>query len=136
MIQPCIAEYENNGKENMLRIDIHSSKWMAALHCAGRLTYGVEIETLRTMVQSRTEATIHVHLSGVDSIDAAGLGLLVELHEWAASTRRTLTFMDLSEAVWRMVILTKLCATLDIASSDWNSRPGEDEANEQSELIA
>jgi len=102
----------------MMRIDIQSSNHVVTLFCSGRLVYGVEAEMLRTMVQSRPEATIQINLSGVNAIDASGLGLLVELHSWAAATRRTLTLMDLSESVWRMVILTKLCAALDISYSD------------------
>lgn len=102
----------------MLRIDIQSSNRVSTLYCSGRLVYGVEVEMLRTMAQSRPEKDIRIDLSGVEGIDASGLGLLVELQNWAAETRRTLTFVDLSEQVWRLVILTKLCASLDISYSD------------------
>ena len=90
----------------MLRIDIQTSNHVATLYCAGRLAYGVEVEMLRTMVQSRPEANVFIDLWAVHSIDAAGLGLLVELQNWAARMQRTLTLLDLSEHVWRLVILT------------------------------
>jgi anti-anti-sigma factor len=102
----------------MLRIDIQSSDRLATLYCAGRLIYGVEVEMLRNMVQSRPETDLRIDLSGVHGIDAAGVGLLVELQNWAAKTERTLTFVDLSEEVWRMLILTKLCASLEVSYSD------------------
>ena len=102
----------------MLRIDIQSSSRVATLYCSGRLIYGVEVEMLRTMVQSRPEKDVRIDMSGVSGIDASGLGLLVELQNWATDTQRTLTLIDLSEQVWRLVILTKLCAALEISSSD------------------
>jgi anti-anti-sigma factor len=105
----------------MLRIDIESSKYLATLYCAGRIVYGVEVEMLRNMVQARTEKYVEINLSAVTSIDAAGLGLLVELQNWAAKTQITVAFLDLSEDVWRLVILTNLCASLEISYSDLES---------------
>lgn len=102
----------------MLRIEIQSWNGVAKLHCSGRLVFGVETEMLRTMVQSRPEACVRINLAQVDTIDAAGLGLLVELQTWARETRRSLLLLDLSEPVWALVILTKLCGSLDIFYSD------------------
>jgi DNA-binding Xre family transcriptional regulator len=62
--------------------------------------------------------------------------LLVELQNWAAKTQRNLTLLDLSENVWRLVILTKLCGSLEISYSDLATRnPAPDECGRQ-ELIA
>jgi anti-anti-sigma factor len=102
----------------MLRIDIQSANSIATLICTGRLVLGVEIETLRTMVQSRKEGEIRVDLSAVDKIDATGLGLLVELQSWAHEMRRKLTFTNLSDDVWRLVIITKLYDSLEISDAD------------------
>ncbi len=98
----------------MLHIDTYSLSTVTTLSCSGSLIFGMEVETLRSMVQSRREEHIRINLSGIDRIDASGLGLLVELQVWAREERRrTVTFVDLSEPVWRMVILTKLYAALD-----------------------
>ena len=102
----------------MLRIDIQSRNDVATLRCSGRLVFGVETEMLRTMVQARPEACVRINLAQVDTIDASGLGLLVELKNWANDTRRTLTLFDLSEQVWTLIVLTKLCAQLEISYSD------------------
>jgi len=102
----------------MLQIDIQSWNGLATLRCSGRIVLGVEAEMLRTMVQSRPESSVRINLAQVENIDAAGLGLLVELQNWARITRRSLTLLDLSEPVWRLVILTKLCAWLEISYSD------------------
>jgi ABC-type transporter Mla MlaB component len=102
----------------MLRIDIESSSTSKTLRCAGRLVYGIETEMLRGMAHSRQEENLRIDLSGVERIDASGLGLLVELQVWARETRRNLTLIDLSAQVWRYVILTKLYLTLEISYSD------------------
>lgn len=99
----------------MLRIDIQSSHNVATLVCAGRLTFGVEVETLRTMAQTRREEELRLDLTGVHRIDASGLGLLVELQAWAHEKRRRLVFLELSEEVWRLVIITKLYDALEIS---------------------
>ena len=102
----------------MLRIDIESGNTVATLSCSGSLLYGVGTEMLRTMTQSRPEEHLRIDLSHVGQIDAAGLGLLVELQNWAEEHRCTLTLVDLSEPVWRMIILTKLYTSLEISYSD------------------
>jgi anti-anti-sigma factor len=102
----------------MLRIDMQSANSIATLICSGRLVLGVETETLRTMVQSRKEKHICVDLSAIDKIDASGLGLLVELQGWAHEAGYTLTFTNLSEDVWRLVIITKLYDSLEISDAD------------------
>ena len=120
----------------MLRIDIQSWDDVATLRCAGRLVFGVETEMLRTMVQSRPEAGVRINLSQVEQIDASGLGLLVELQNWAESTRRSYTLLDLTEQVWRLVIFTKLCAVLNISCSDDPDIFGKSEECGQRELVA
>jgi anti-anti-sigma regulatory factor len=120
----------------MLRIDIQSSNRVATLYCAGRLVFGVEVEMLRNLLKSRTEDNLRIGLSEVTGIDAAGLGLLVELQNWAAGTQRTLTLLDLSENVWRMVILTKLCASLEISYSDLIALDAHSDECDRRQLIA
>jgi anti-sigma B factor antagonist len=102
----------------MLRIDIQSLNGVATLYCSGRVVFGVEVEMLRTMAMARLEPRVRIDLSRVEGIDASGLGLLVELHDWARTARRSLTLLDPSEHVWRLVILTKLYDSLKISYSD------------------
>ena len=126
----------NDGTDEMLRIDIRALNPVVTLYCSGSLILGLESETLRSMVQNRQEETIRVDLSAMDRIDASGLGLLVELQIWARESRRELTFVDLSEAVWRMVILTKLYSALDISYSGVPSLVGEQDKCDRSAMIA
>lgn len=108
----------NDGIEPMLRIDMQSANSVATLICTGRLVLGVETETLRSMVLSRKERDIRVDLSAVEKIDASGLGLLVELQAWAQAELRSLIFANLSEDVWRLVIITRLYDSLEISDAD------------------
>lgn len=136
LLAPLGWSTTKNETKEMLGIDIQSSNEVATLVCAGRLVFGVEVEMLRTMVHARPETNLHIDLSEVTRIDAAGLGLLVELQNWAAKTQRNLTLLDLSENVWRLVILTKLCGSLEISYSDLETlNPALDECGRQ-ELIA
>jgi anti-anti-sigma factor len=120
----------------MLRIEIQSINTMATLYCSGRLIYAVETEMLRTMTQSRPEENLRIDLSRVEKIDASGLGLLVELQNWADENRRTLTLVDLSEHVWRLIILTKLYASREISYSDVPALSNENDGYGEREMIA
>jgi anti-anti-sigma regulatory factor len=102
----------------MLRIDTQTLNTVATFYCSGSLVWGVETETLRLMTHTRHEQYIRIDLSHVHKIDASGLGLLVELQAWACENHRRLTFVELSDEIWRLVIITKLFAALDISYAD------------------
>jgi len=133
---PMALSGRKNEIKEMLLIDIQSSNRVATFYCAGRLVYGLEVEMLRNLLKARTEHDIRIDLSEVIGIDAAGLGLLVELQNWAAQTRRTLTLLYLYENVWRMVILTKLCASLEISYADLLALDPEEDECDRPQLIA
>jgi len=92
----------------MLRINIQNEGEVAILQCTGRIIFGLEAETLRSIAKSRTERSIRIDLSKVETIDATGLGLLVELQHWAGKDHRNLTFVNPTQFVWRLVALTRL----------------------------
>jgi anti-anti-sigma factor len=120
----------------MLRIEIQSLNGVATLYCSGRVVLGVEVEMLRTMVMSRPETRVRVDLAGVEKIDASGLGLLAELQVWASDTRRSLTLLDPSEPVWRLIIVTKLYSVLKVSYSDVVGTCGKGDDFRQREMIA
>lgn len=99
----------------MLRIDIQRNSRTATLRCRGRIVYGMESETLRSVTQSRTERVLEIDLGGIETVDAAGLGLLVELQHWANLGNRILYFTNASEFVSRLVAVTHLYSVLVIA---------------------
>ena len=98
----------------MLRVEIRSLPPVVKLYCAGRIVLGVEAETLRCMAASRPERNLVVDLQQVQGIDAAGLGLLVELHCRALKNSGDLTIANPSPCVRRLMALTNLQSVLQL----------------------
>ncbi len=98
----------------MLRVDVQTSPGTVQLLCSGRIVLGVESETLRCLAIGRAEPRLILDLRHVDAIDAAGLGLLAELHCWARQRNKLLTIADPSRRVQRLLVLTNLLAALHI----------------------
>jgi len=96
----------------MLRVEIRSVPPVVRLYCAGRIVLGVEAETLRCMAASRPERNLVVDLQQVQAIDAAGLGLLVELHCHALHNAGDLTITNPPPRVRRLMALTNLESVL------------------------
>ncbi len=110
----------------MLRVEIESLPPAVTLVCSGRLVLGVEAETLRCMATARPECNVSLELSRVHSIDAAGLGLLVELHHWMRQRAASLTIANPSPAASRLLALTSLDRVLHITGSDSVGRQSEE----------
>ena len=102
----------------MLRIDIHAMHPNVTLRCSGRIVLGLEVETLRCMATSRTENCLALDLSGIGALDAAGLGLLVELQCWAKHRQKTLRIVRPSACVRRLIALANLQSVLQIAGPE------------------
>ena len=101
----------------MLRVDIHSAPPVVQLLCSGRLVLGVEAETLRCMATSRPERQLVIDLQRVHAIDAAGLGLLVELYCWARERSHSLVVANPSSRVQQLITLTNLKSVLQLAAT-------------------
>jgi len=99
----------------MLRIDIHAVHPNVTLRCSGRIVLGLEAETLRCMATSRTENCLALDLSGVRTLDAARLGLLVELQCWAKHRKKALRIVEPSACVRKLIALTNLQSVLQVA---------------------
>ena len=112
---------QETGRILMLRINIQRNSRTATLNCRGRIVFGMETETLRSLVQSRTERVLEIDLAGIETIDASGLGLLIELQHWATAGNRILYFTNASDFVSRLVVLTHLYNVLVIAPGSGRS---------------
>jgi len=102
----------------MLRVDVQSAPPTVTLFCSGRIVLGVESETLRCVVMSRPERELLLEMSRVRGMDAAGLGLLVELHQWAHSRAARLVIANLSDRSRELIRLTNLDQVLYLASAE------------------
>ena len=120
----------------MLRIEIQSAPPVVRLLCSGRIVLGVEAETLRCMAASRPERRVVVDLQRVCAMDAAGLGLLVELHCLARERASVLTVVNPSPCVRRLMALTNLESILQIAGPGTRNVAGNDNDDGEGERRA
>ena len=102
----------------MLKVDIQSAPPVVTLVCSGRIVLGVEAETLRCVATARSERHLLLELSHVSRIDAAGLGVLVELHRWAEQRSATLTIANPSPRAHNLIALTSLNRVLHLCGCD------------------
>jgi anti-anti-sigma factor len=112
----------------MLKIDIHAERHCVTLHCTGRIVLGVEIEILRCVADTRSEACLLLDLSRVETIDAAGLGLLVELHCRARRRNRGVRITNAAPPVRRTIELVNLQSVLEMDDPERNWVDDEDQS--------
>ena len=105
----------------MLRVEIEQFQNTVTLRCSGRLVQGDGLEQLRRTVMSETAKHLILDLSDVSSIDAGGLGELVELRQWAIDSARTFTVLNPSERVRELVVATNLQFVLDVTTTSEES---------------
>lgn len=100
----------------MLTLKIHNLDDVAVLRCVGRITAD-DGDALRTAVLTQPDVRIVVlDLAGVSAVDAAGLGMLVSLRNWASATGKQLKLMNVVPRVEEVLELTHLKAEFEICS--------------------
>ncbi len=102
----------------MLRIEVEVCEQAAVVHCAGRIVQGQETVELRRAVEAQDKRSISIVLSQVSAIDAGGLGVLVDLANWADATHRHLTLVNPVRRVRELLERTKLYSVLDVSRSE------------------
>ena len=98
----------------MLKVDIKNAPAAVTLRCSGRVVLGVEAETLRCITMLRQEPHVALDMSEVRAIDAAGLGLLVELHQWAGRRSGRLSIANPSASAYKLIAMTRLDQVLEL----------------------
>ena len=100
----------------MLTLTIHQLGDVTVFRCVGRIT-AEDRDALRIAVVTRPHLRIAVlDLAEVGTVDAAGLGTLVSLQQWAKTNGRKLKLMNLTPRVEEVLELTNLRSTLDVCS--------------------
>ena len=89
------------------------------VHCQGRIVYRDEAAALSRLVGEVLEqgGKVVLDLSGVRSIDSAGIGELVFLHIWAQSRNADLKCAGPTPLVRDLLNLTNVNSVLDIHPS-------------------
>jgi anti-anti-sigma factor len=99
----------------MLNLTIQDLEDVTVFHCAGRILAGDAIG-LSSAVIARSDMRIVLDLAEIRSVDAAGLGTLVDLQNWAKANGRQLKLMNLSPRLTSLLHLTKLDGVFEVCS--------------------
>jgi anti-anti-sigma factor len=108
-------------KESTLKLSLETRNLgdVIIIHCQGRIVYRDEAATLSRLAGEilETGGKLVLDLSGVTSIDSAGIGELAFLHTWARSRNADLKCASPSPLVRELLDLTNLDSVLEIHSS-------------------
>ncbi len=102
----------------MLSIQTQVSDQLAVLWCTGRIVRGEEATMLRDAVLAQDRESVVIVLSNVDEIDAGGLGVLVELEQWAQTNHRKLKLLNPVRRVREVLEATHLYSVIEVCRSD------------------
>jgi anti-anti-sigma factor len=102
----------------MLTLKSERAGDVAVIKCAGRIVRGQENILHDAVLQQKLARVIVVDLSDVESIDAGGLTLLVDLHRWTENNRSHLKLVNPRPFVHEMLTRTHLSCVFDISSFD------------------
>jgi anti-anti-sigma factor len=100
----------------MLKLTIHKLGEAIVFRCTGRIVFG-ECHILRHAIFSHPYITIAVlDMAQVTAMDAAAIGLLVELRKWAAAKRMQLKLLNLTPQVANLLNMTHVTPIFDVCS--------------------
>src|SRR5437867_9546695 len=102
----------------MVMLKIHARNFgnVVFLCMQGQITNG-ETETLRNAVHSQSNvSTIVLDLAQVSTVDAGGLGVMLELREQVQSKGIGFKLMNVSKPVGRVLEITRLDSVFEVIS--------------------
>jgi anti-anti-sigma factor len=100
----------------MLTVKSERAGDVVVVKCAGRIVRGQESVLRNAVLQEKLARIVVLDLSGVESIDAGGLTLLVYLHRWTENNRSHLKLVNPQPFVYEMLTRTHLNCVFDISS--------------------
>jgi anti-anti-sigma factor len=124
--QTCSPPHELAGlaiqpKESKVKLSLETRQRgdVVIVYCQGRIVYRDEAAALSRLVGEvlKSSSRVILDLSGVSSIDSAGIGELVLLHTWAQSKNADLKYASPSPFVRDLLDLTHLDSFFEIHSS-------------------
>ncbi len=85
------------------------------VYCRGRMDLGEGLEELADQVKVPLQSgnSVLLHLGGVETIDAAGLGVLAELAAHAVESDQSLRLCNLPKNISEVISLTHLAEVLE-----------------------
>ena len=113
-----LAAFRAPYKESQLKLSLETRNRgdVMIVHCQGRIVYRDEATALSRLVEEALEkgGKVVLDLSGVTSIDSAGIGELVFLHTRAQSQNAALKYASPSPLVRELLDLTNVDSILEI----------------------
>ncbi len=113
----ALAAFAMN-KESQLKLSLETRNQgdVMIVHCHGRIVYRDEVAALSRLVAEVLEHSckLVLDLSGVSSMDSAGLGELALLHTWAQRKNAVLKCAGPNSFVRTLLDLTNLDSVLDV----------------------
>ena len=117
----ALAAFGTQNKESTLKLSLETRNRgdVMIVHCQGRIVYRDEAAALSRLVGEILEngGKVVLDLSGVSSIDSAGLGEFAFLYTWARSQNADLKCASPSPLVRELLDLTNLDSVLEIHPS-------------------
>jgi anti-sigma B factor antagonist len=108
-------------KESKLKLSLETRRRgdVVIVYCQGRIVYRDEAAALSNLVGEVLEhgSKVVLDLSGVSTIDSAGIGELVLLHTWAQARNADLRCASPSPFVRDLLYLTRLDSFFEIHAS-------------------
>lgn len=100
----------------MLNLKIQNLGDVTVFRCAGRITAD-DADGLRKAVLAQSQLRVAVlDLAEISAVDAAGLGMLAGLRNWAKTAGKQLKLMNIVPRVEEVLELTKLRSAFEILS--------------------
>lgn len=100
----------------MLNLKIQNLGDITVFRCAGRIT-AEDADGLRHAVLAQSQLRVAVlDLAEISAVDAAGLGMLAGLRNWARLAGKQLKLMNIVPRVEEVLELTKLRSAFEILS--------------------
>jgi anti-anti-sigma factor len=101
----------------MLKITVQKLGDASVLRCKGQIVVGDACSTLRNAILSqRHTRRLVLDLASVDRIDAGGLGVLLDMREWARSGASVFKLMNVTKKVEEILELTHLQSVFEFCS--------------------
>lgn len=108
-------------KESKLKLSLETRNRgdVIIVHCHGRVVYRDEAVALSRLVGEllQDSSKVILDMSGVESIDSAGIGDLALLQTWAQERNANLKIAGVNTLVQSLLDLTNLISVLDVHPS-------------------
>ena len=109
-----------------MRINVERAPSYSVIHVSGRVDTSCAPELRRTILdlfRKRSEKTVIVNLSEVQSLDSSGVAALIEGQQEAQKGKRRFVLVGLSEGARHVLELVQLLDMFEICASVQDVKP-------------